>query len=98
MKLVKFQSEQAGQEYTVLKNDQQLFKIATQIRRYKPGEWKDFFPVLGGIGINGKHWAVRSVKISIWRWRENAFRPRFPTEYKSTAHMFRRNTMVNLSG
>ena len=29
MKFVKSQSEQAGQEYTVFTNDQQLFKIAT---------------------------------------------------------------------
>ena len=31
MKLVTSQSEQAGQECTVLTNDQQLLKIATQI-------------------------------------------------------------------
>lgn len=30
MKLVKSQSEQAGQGYTMFTNDQQLFKIATQ--------------------------------------------------------------------
>ena len=49
MKLVKSQSEQAGQEYTVLTNDQQLFKIATQITWCKPDEWKNVFPVLGGM-------------------------------------------------
>ena len=37
MKHVKSHSEQAGQEYTMFTNDQ-LFKIATQITWYKPGE------------------------------------------------------------
>ena len=38
LKLVKSQSEQVGQEYTMFTNDQQLFKIVTQITWYKPGE------------------------------------------------------------
>ena len=49
MKLVKSQSEQARQEHSVFTNDQQLFKIATQIPWHKPDEWKDFFPILGGM-------------------------------------------------
>ena len=49
IKLVKSQSKQAGQEYTVFTNDQQLFKIATQVTWYKSYNWKGFFAILGGI-------------------------------------------------
>ena len=49
MKHVKSYSEQAGQEYKVFTNDQQLFKIATQITWYKPDERKIFFLILGGM-------------------------------------------------
>ena len=49
IKPVKSQSKQAGQEYTVFTNDQQLFKIATQVTWYKSYNWKDFFAILGGI-------------------------------------------------
>ena len=30
-------------------NDQQLFKVATQITWYKQGKWKYFFPIFGGV-------------------------------------------------
>ena len=49
MHLVKSETEKAGQEYTVFTNDQQLFKIATQVTWWSPDEWKVFFPLLGGI-------------------------------------------------
>ena len=45
MKLVKSQSEQAGQENIVFTNDQKLFKIATQITWYKPEEQDAYFDV-----------------------------------------------------
>ena len=49
IKLVKSLSEQAGQEYAVFTNDQQLFKIAARVAWYKPDEGKDFFQIRGGM-------------------------------------------------
>ena len=49
MKLVKSQSKQSGQKYTVFTNDEELFKIANQFTWYKLDMWKVFFPLLGSM-------------------------------------------------
>ena len=43
------ETEKAGQEYNLFTNDQQLFKIATQVTWWKPEERRMFFPILGGM-------------------------------------------------
>ena len=49
MHLVKSASESAGQENTVFTNDQQLFKITTQMTWWQPDIWENFYPILGGM-------------------------------------------------
>ena len=52
MHFVKPETKKAGQEYRVFTNDQQIFKIVTQITWWNPDEWKMFFPVLGGMHVS----------------------------------------------
>ena len=49
MHLVKSASESAGQGYTVFTNDQQVFKITTQMTWSEPDIWENFYPILGGM-------------------------------------------------
>ena len=45
--LVKYATEKAGRHHTVITNDKQLFKIATQITWWQPHVSKKIHPVLG---------------------------------------------------
>ena len=47
--LVKYATEKAGRHHTVITNDKQLFKIATQITWWQPEVSKKIHPVLGGM-------------------------------------------------
>ena len=49
MHVVKSATERAGQEYTVFTNDQQLFKVTTQMTWWQTDVWKDLYPILGGM-------------------------------------------------
>ena len=109
MKHVESHSEQAGQEYTVFTNYQQLFKIATQITWYKPGEWKIFFPILGRMHtLMSFIGCIRTLmantglsdllKSAGGGCCKNTFRQKCSIEYKRTMRMCRRNTMVDTAG
>ena len=47
--LVKYATEKAGRHHTVITNDQQLFKSATQITWWQPDVSKKIHPILGGM-------------------------------------------------
>ena len=51
MHMVTTATENSGQTYTIFTNDQQLFKITTQMTWWQPKLWKNFYPVLEGMHL-----------------------------------------------
>lgn len=49
--MAKTATEKSGQTYTIFTNDQQLFKITTQITWWQPNVWENLYPVLEGMYI-----------------------------------------------
>ena len=52
MHLVRSMTQEAGQSYTLFTNNQQLYKITTQMTLLRPMEWEGFYATLGGMLVS----------------------------------------------